>query len=218
MVGVVAAGLIMPRGVLKSVTVKRDAPQFASVGETVDVTLRMANESRSSKLVFSGRDSFLGTSSFVVRSLPARSEVSVVLHKTVERRGVHRTGRVELRSGAPFGVAVAKRSFEVGSMMTVHPRWVSLAGFPLLESASAPNESLHDRSRRGAGMDFYGLREYRPGDSPRFVHWASTAKGGQLMVREFEEQLASRLTVLIDASSSIGVDALLSSGASLFVC
>jgi uncharacterized protein (DUF58 family) len=88
--------------------------------------------------------------------------------------------------------------------MIVHPRWVPLRTFRLLEAASTPNEPLHERRRRGAGLDFYGLREYRSGDSLRHVHWPSTARGGRLLVREYEEQLASRIGIVIDAGERVG--------------
>lgn len=204
LVGVVAAGILLPRSAISGLEVERRVPEFATVGERIDVTLSIRNTTRAGKMAFSAADRFIGETSFLVRSIAAGSRVDLRYGETVARRGKHRAGDVDLSSGAPFGIASAKRKLTVASPMTVHPRWVPLTSFPLLESASAPNESMHDRSRRGAGMDFYGLREYRPGDSPRFVHWASTARGGRLLVREFEEQLASRLTILIDASSAIG--------------
>lgn len=205
-IGVVAAGIFMPRSAISGLEVERRTPQFATVGELIDVTLSVRNPTRGGKLAFSVTDRSIAEASFLVRACPAGSQLDLAYTETIARRGKHRGGDVVLTSGAPFGIAVAKREIDVSSQMIVHPRWVSLNSFPLLESASSPNEALHDRSRRGAGMDFYGLREYRPGDSQRFVHWASTARGGRLLVREFEEQIASRLTILLDASSATGVE------------
>lgn len=202
-VGVLAAGLIMPRGVIKGLEVGRRGPQFAQVGDEIDMVLTVTNPSHA-RMAFGGTDSFVTKAGFAVRSIQARSSLELPLKLKVERRGVHSSGRVELYSGAPFGVAVARRDLQVQTRLVVHPVWHQIPSFPMLESASAPNEALHDRSRRGAGLDFYGLRDYRPGDSPRTIHWASTAKGGRLLVREFEEQLASRVTILIDGSRSVG--------------
>ena len=46
-------------------------------------------------------------------------------------------------------------------------------------------------------MSFHAIREYTPGDSRRQIHWKSTAKTGQLMVRQFEESRRSRMAVVL---------------------
>lgn len=113
---------------------------------------------------------------------------------------------MRLVSGFPFGTGIASRMSFVPSPTIIHPRWVDIAGFPLLEAVSTPNEPIHDRRRRGAGMDFYGIREYRSGDSLRHVHWRSVARAGRLLVREYEDQPASRLGILIDTFSTVGME------------
>jgi uncharacterized protein (DUF58 family) len=53
------------------------------------------------------------------------------------------------------------------------------------------------------GDEFYGLREYRTGDDLRRVHWASTARTDQLMIRQPENLLQGRLTVAVDLRSAV---------------
>jgi uncharacterized protein (DUF58 family) len=56
------------------------------------------------------------------------------------------------------------------------------------------------RARRhpAAQADLHGLRAFRSGDSPRWVHWPTTARRGELMVREFEEMPTDSLVLVLD--------------------
>lgn len=129
--------------------------------------------------------------------LRAGEQADVEVVKQTYRRGVFSAGPVVLTSGAPFGFTRSRKTIEVASEMTVVPRWVDLRSFPILEPSSFPSDVLHERARTGAGQEYLGVREYRPGDPQRAVHWRTTARVGQLVVREFEEEVQSRVTLII---------------------
>lgn len=206
MAGVVVAGVLMPRYAIKGLEVERRVPHFSTAGDPLDFEVVINNRSRGAKGPLSGADLFLGGSMFVAPRVGAKSALTIPINVQAPRRGQYLGGEVELTSGAPFGIARVRKRVDVPSALLVHPRWVPLPTFPLLEAASTPNEPIHERARRGAGTDFYGLREYRTGDSLRHIAWRSTAKSGRLLTREYEEQLASRLTILIDSSEDLGRD------------
>ncbi|MEO7803283.1 MAG: DUF58 domain-containing protein [Actinomycetota bacterium] len=210
MLGVVVAGFVLPTMAVRGLRFSRNVSPMCRVGDPISVSLVCRNESRSVRGPLTGSDDFLAESTFVLPNIRGGAEV-ILQHKVVPvRRGVFQLGTVKVASGAPFGIAKVRRRFEVASPSVVHPRWVSLSSFPLLEAASAPMESLHERPRRGAGMEFFGLREHRSGDSLRNVHWRSSARGARLLVKEFEEHLASRLTIFIDNSEVVGAEPLTS--------
>ena len=54
----------------------------------------------------------------------------------------------------------------------------------------------HDHSAQQ--LEYHGLRDYRPGDSPRWIHWRTSARRGELMVKEFEQQNEQDLAILVD--------------------
>ena len=64
----------------------------------------------------------------------------------------------------------------------------------------------HRTKIKGMGTDFFGIREYQPGDALKYVHWASVAKSGgeKLLVREFESEQNIRVLLLLDGSASMG--------------
>jgi uncharacterized protein (DUF58 family) len=107
----------------------------------------------------------------------------------VERRTLGPLGRGAivasnwgLESSDPLGFFRFRRKGANGEVGLVLPRFASLSSSPqareLEASVSAP--------RSGSGMELFGVREYRPGDPLRRIHWKSSARLGELVVREFE--------------------------------
>lgn len=65
----------------------------------------------------------------------------------------------------------------------------------------------HKTKIKGSGTDFFGIRQFQPGDPLKNVHWPSVAKTGdieKLMVREFESEQNIRVVIMLDASASMG--------------
>ena len=110
-----------------------------------------------------------------------------------------------VRSAAPFGVAEHRRTVRAeGTPTLVLPMVVPLGPLPFVRPSTTTDRALHSAPRRGQGPEYLGIREYRSGDSMRHVHWASTARTGALMVREFEQEETRRLAIVVDASWDCG--------------
>jgi uncharacterized protein (DUF58 family) len=195
--GLLGASLVT-RHHLGSATIDRSVPRRARVGDEVRVGLTVRGGERSLPLLRL-EDRFDAFEPTVVASNRLRKNEAAHLElvKRAHRRGVFETGEVLLRSGAPFGFTSTSRSVQVASPLTVVPHHVELRSFPILEPSSSPSDVLHERARTGAGQEYLGVREYRPGDPPRSVHWRSTARVGRLVVREFEEEVQTRVTLVL---------------------
>lgn len=194
-----AAGSFVVRHRMSALEVTRDVPRRARVGDAVRAGLTMRNGSRRAVPLFTVEDSFGAFPPVTVGSdrLGPGGEALVELVRTASKRGRFESAPVILRSAAPFGLVRSSRTLDVGSVVTVVPSWVDLRSFPILEPSSSPNDVLHERARTGAGEEFLGVREFRPGDPLRSVHWRSTARVGALVVREFEEEISSRVGVVL---------------------
>jgi uncharacterized protein (DUF58 family) len=112
-------------------------------------------------------------------------------------RGQYPLGPLQLRLSDPFGMCELTRAFAASDTLTVVPRVQALPEVRLRGEWAGQGES-HTRTLALAGDDDVILREYRHGDDLRRVHWRSTAKYGELMVRREEQPLRSRATVLLD--------------------
>ena len=115
-------------------------------------------------------------------------------------RGVHAIGPVAYERTDPVGVI--SRRFRTGESLTmlVSPVVADLAVFAGglvndLDGATSQQLSMSD-------LAFHALREYVPGDDLRHVHWRSSAKAGELLVRQYHESRRGHVTILLDATSS----------------
>ncbi len=99
----------------------------------------------------------------------------------------------------PFGLERAEIKLPGGSTLLVYPRLAELGELFSDWGAGQP----HGRRlllRRPSGFDFHSVREYVQGESLRRVHWPSTAKRGELIVKELEDAPRDEVGVLLDAA------------------
>ncbi|HEU0247179.1 MAG TPA: DUF58 domain-containing protein [Gaiellaceae bacterium] len=90
--------------------------------------------------------------------------------------------------------------------VVVHPRVVDLQSL-FSDSGRHGGDGRRLILRRPAGFDFHSVREYERGESLRRVHWPTTARRGQLMVKELEDDLRDAVVVLLDCDSGGAVGA-----------
>ncbi|CAM5644879.1 hypothetical protein STENM327S_05963 [Streptomyces tendae] len=124
-----------------------------------------------------------------------RREVSYRVRSDL--RGRYPLGPLQLRLTDPFGLCELTRSFSTYDTLTVIPRVEALPPVRLSGEAKGYGEG-RQRSLALAGEDDVIPRGYRYGDDLRRVHWRSTARYGELMVRREEQPQRARCTVLLD--------------------
>ncbi|MDQ3646750.1 MAG: DUF58 domain-containing protein, partial [Actinomycetota bacterium] len=201
--GIVAASFVT-RHRLGKLEVVRSLPDRVRAGDEMRVGLSVRNPGggRSPLMVLEDAFPSLAPTRVAVEALDPGGTGHLELVRTAHRRGAYAEGPITLTSGAPFGLVRARRVVVTTSPVVVVPRWVELTSFPILEPSSYPAEELHERARTGGGIEYLGVREYRPGDPPRHVHWRSTARAGRLVVREYEEAAASRVVIVIGGADT----------------
>jgi len=117
-------------------------------------------------------------------------------------RGSLRLGPLQVVVEDPFGLARAVTSALGSSTVTVHPHVDPIPPPPVRGGARA--DGPRHPSPRDDGEDVHGLRDYVDGDDPRLVHWPTSARLDQLVVRQFERPRAGRTVVALDTSSGVG--------------
>src|SRR5205814_4744473 len=93
--------------------------------------------------------------------------------------------RVELELAAPGALLVYPRLVELDRLFS--------------ETGASARDGRRLLLRRPSGFDLHSVREYQQGESLRMVHWRSTAKRGQLMVKELEDSPRDEVAVVLDA-------------------
>lgn len=115
-----------------------------------------------------------------------------------ERRGVYPLGPLEVGFTDAFGLAGAIRTAAPATQLTVYPRIDTVAPMPHTLGHDPLAGVDHPNAPGQVGEDFYALRPYQVGDDLRRVHWRSTARTGELMIRQDEMPWQGRATVLLD--------------------
>lgn len=121
----------------------------------------------------------------------------------LSKRGWYHWQPLRASSSYPFGLLERFVTDERAAPLMVYPALGKLHRGRLrrfLQTSSAFSRQVRSLSRRhhSAQFEFHGLREFRTGDSPRLIHWRTSARRGCLMVREFEEMPAENLIVILD--------------------
>lgn len=114
--------------------------------------------------------------------------VEVAYEMTAPRRGVYREADIKVSSGGVFGAAESSRTFRVEAPLVVYPGVFPLASFPFEPRGMAAPLDSFEWSRKGIGQDYYGIREYVRGDSLKHIHWRSSARQGELIVKEYQQE------------------------------
>jgi uncharacterized protein (DUF58 family) len=119
------------------------------------------------------------------------------------RRGRYRWGPLWAVSGYPFGLFQRRALLADGGEVIVLPRlgWLHRGRLRRHLCSLDPTSERarqHPRRHPNAQAEFHGLRAYRPGDSPRAIHWRTSARCGQWMVREYEDVPSDNLLLVFD--------------------
>ncbi|MFF8590119.1 DUF58 domain-containing protein [Streptomyces sp. NPDC015220] len=181
---------------------RRLAPARVPAGTEARVHLRMDNVSRlpTGLLMLQDRVPYvLGPRPrFVLDRVEPGGRREVSYRVRSDLRGRYPLGPLQLRLTDPFGMCELTRSFATSDTLTVVPRVAPLPPVRLGGEAKGYGDG-RQRSPALAGEDDVIPREYRYGDDLRRVHWRSTARHGELMVRREEQpQRGARCTVLLD--------------------
>lgn len=159
-------------------------------------TIRVENTSRRWRVALSGTDRVDGMPVvFDFPPLGAGEHATTDVRIPTEHRGLIEFGPLTLDRRS-FGDLIRVRRLHGGAAgVLVEPRVLDVIGVP--PGMRRGHAGADERIAHG-GTDLVGLREYVPGDDLRRLHWATSARRGQLMVREDADPSQPFLTVLLD--------------------
>jgi uncharacterized protein (DUF58 family) len=164
-------------------------------GEDVEVTVRLDSEHRLVPARWTLRER-IGKLGEIATPVGATGYARYVLDRLPR-------GRYEFESSVaviedPFGLERVEQPLESPGALLVYPRLVELDRL-FSESGTRSHDGRRLLLRRPSGFDLHSVRDYEHGDSLRKVHWRSTARRGQLMVKELEDSPRDEVAVVLDA-------------------
>jgi uncharacterized protein (DUF58 family) len=195
------AAVVVGRRHLALTVARSVEPRLVAAGQPARVELAVANPGRSSAGAVLVEDLVpyaLGTRSrFVLQGLGRDWHRTVTYQVRSDVRGHFEIGPMTLRVADPFGLVELRRTFPGTATLVVTPRTVPLPRITLGGGWSGSGEHRPQAFAAGSAEDV-SVREYRRGDELRRVHWRSSARVGELMVRREEQPWEARATVLLD--------------------
>lgn len=185
-------------------------PPRVSAGTSSRVDLEIRNTGHRRTPVLAVRDPFdrgWRWARFLVPPLAVGTTKRAAYRLPTEERGIFDIGPLEVALTDPFGLATSVFTSVGVTQLTVYPRIDVVSPLPTAQGHDPHSGAQHPRALLGAGEEFYALRPYEVGDDLRRVHWASTARLDDLMIRQDEMPWQTRATILLDVRAKVHNDA-----------
>ena len=203
MLAILLISIWSPRRNLKGVQIYRSPVRPISVGDVLSVEIALANITPHTKVLLQVRDhvpqAFGEVPKIAIATLSVGKQQIWTYTCNPARRGIYHWQTISLRTAAPLGLFWCQRLQSAPIHATVYPEILPLQRCPLIDQLGV-STGLRWQTTRQAQNANEGLtraiRPYRWGDPTRLIHWRSSARYGELRVRELE-QLTADNQVLI---------------------
>ncbi len=175
-------------------------PARVHVGTSSRVDLTIRNLRATGTPVLSLRDPVSGTRGADLLVSPlGRGERTVAAYRLpTDRRGLVHIGPLQVVVGDPFGLTSLATVAAPTVALTVYPHIDQIDPLPYTTGHDPLAGARQPNSLGRTGEDFYALRPYLVGDDLRRIHWPSSARHDELLVRQNELPWQGRTTVLLD--------------------
>lgn len=205
--GLAAAGAVVLAVLLRRLFPSRVAvarqltPPQVPAGEPARVDLEIINHAAYRTPVMTLHDAVSGTRGVNLSLAPIAANggsVHGAYRLPTTRRGVLELGPIQIEDTDGLGLARRRHHIQTQVRLIVHP---PIEPMPLARVPAGDDPLVGEDLRQSLGLsdeEFDGLREYVPGDDLRKIHWPSSARLGELQVRQFRPPRHGRLSVVID--------------------
>jgi uncharacterized protein (DUF58 family) len=180
---------------------RRVLPARVPVGQPVELSIRLANVSRLRTGLLLAEDTLpyaLGNRPrFLLDGIGSGGNRDLRYQVRPDTRGKYTVGPLQIRIADSFGLVAISRAFTSTSTLTVTPKIIPLTRPPLAGNWVG-DSGQGKRNIAASGEDDVAPRAYRTGDGLHRVHWRSTARHGELMVRREEQHWRNTASLFLD--------------------
>jgi uncharacterized protein (DUF58 family) len=204
MIGILLVAGFISRVVLRRLFLHRVLPELAVVGQATTITYEFTNEKRFWPSLsvclaeLDGAEAFTRQPQSYMLHAAARQTATVPIEVMPKRRGLHEMDRYQISTSFPFGFikrAVERRQKDA---VLVYPALGQVDPRLMAMCRSADTAGAHMRPRRGGQDEFYGVKEHRTGENPRWIYWRRSARTGVLVAKEMTQVSPPRIFLLVD--------------------
>ncbi len=189
---ILGLSIVLPKRALNRISTRRHSIQPVSAGDNLTIELEITNQTSQPKTLLQVIDVL----PFVLRQ-PIKTAIELIAPQSsyfwvyqipTTRRGVYQWQSVQLRTAAPLGLFWYRRDRTSIAKAIVYPLVFTLTHCPLIDEIGLEDIQLSSQKRSlsaNSGIT-RSLRPYRMGDPMRLIHWRTSARYGELRVRELE--------------------------------
>ena len=206
MMGAMAISAIIARQMVAAVALDRESPDRVWQDQTAHLNYNLRNLRRRSCMAMKVEEAAVAGVEFspgYCLHLRPGASFRCGARFAPRRRGAFVLERIRLSTSFPFGLVRACRAFEQKAGLTVWPGRGKLRR-QLLHRGAAETSSAGPSPVQGGQDEFFGLRQYRAGDNPRWIHWRRSAGRIMPVVREMSRPLPEILWVVLDVRPASG--------------
>ena len=202
------SAFLAPRS-LAGLIVKRLPTEPITAGDDLKITIEIHNQKQQSVSLLQVRDILpfvLGNPvKHPIETIAGKDSYLWTYYHPTQRRGVYRWETIELGSGAPWGLFWCRRERTAAAKAIVYPTVLPLSSCPLVDEMGQDDSQRGDPRGRPLQTATSGLvrslRPYRISDPTRLIHWRTSARYGELRVRELEVITAGQeIIIALDSS------------------
>jgi len=177
---------------------------WAQVGDKMRERFALANDSRLPLLWAEIEDhsDLPGYQASRVETAASKTRVKWDATTICQRRGLFTLGPWTLRTGDPFGLFIARRDYTATRSFLVYPSIVDLPGIRLPKGQISGTARTSLRTQE-ITTNASSIRYYLPGDALNRIHWLSTARMDDLMVKEFDLEPSGNLWIVMDMDTAV---------------
>ncbi|MBX2862864.1 MAG: DUF58 domain-containing protein [Leptolyngbyaceae cyanobacterium MAG.088] len=211
-IALLSVSSILPQRALQELAVTRQMPRPVSAGEALSMVVTLKNTAARAKSLLQLQDlvpvGLKGVKTYAIATLPPKSHHTWRYEIPTERRGIYTWPQVRLRTAAPLGLFWCSRLHQAKAKAIVYPQILPLERCLVIDTLGEETgrKQLQKSAMNASGTEGLtrALRPYRWGDPTRLIHWRTSARYGELRVRELEILTSHQsLIIALDTSSNL---------------
>ena len=204
MLGLIVVSGWLSEQVIRQLAVYRRVPRGTTVGNPTRICYEVENRrKRIPSLALEVGEAGLQERGFLPFIAPG-GRGRTQAETTFVQRGIFELTAVRVSTSFPFGLFLKSRDLPLSGELVIWPRSDRAVRPPDPGGGATHRAAAFLGVAAGTRGEYRGLRTYRPGDDPRDIHWRTSARLGQPMVREYEEGDSEALWLCLDSGGPPG--------------
>lgn len=204
MLGFITVSIWLSEQAIRGLRIERRSPRAVTVGHDLRLTYEVTNQkTRLPSLAVEISEDGLPDRAFLAHVPPGGHETVCSLNSFV-RRGIYSLNIVTLSTGFPFGLFQKERDVELAGEILVWPRTDRPVRETSPGSGGTARASSAAKGATGSRGEYRSLRTYRAGDDSRDIHWKSSARMREPVIREYERDGVETRWICLDLGAEPG--------------